>query len=443
MSGGARRLARALAIFVGAVVLCGADCGPRTERPNVLVLVMDTTRADRCSFLGYESPTTPNLSRLAAESVRFTDAWSPSSWTFPAHAALFTGRRPFRLGVGRARMRPLAAGETTLAEALRDAGWSTGLFTCNGWLAPYAGLTQGFERVDPLYLTAAAGAARLAHRRAIDWMLERRSEGRRFFACINDVEPHSPWNPPADVAARFIPRGTPSALTDAARALLFPRTMLMQLGLEPLDSDLRSAVSALYDGEIATLDAEIGTLIDEMRRQGLLETTLVVVLGDHGEGLGDHGLLEHGLLLHRELLHVPLLVRPPGGTEARAVDAVVRLEDVFPTVLGACAVRVPDGTDGLPLLGTGAAAPSGRVALAAERFRLDLIEAIERATSVSTAAPLRTARRSIYDGRHHLIADDHGRVELYDVKADPAERSDLSAARPDLVEVLRAQLDPE
>ncbi|MCE9634873.1 MAG: sulfatase [Planctomycetes bacterium] len=404
---------------------------------------MDTTRADRCSFLGYAKPTTPALDAFAKECVVFTDAWSSGPWTIPAHAALFTGRRPVRLGVVKPWTMPLPESAATLAETLAGAGWKTGLFTCNAWIAPHVGLAQGFQKFDPVYLDAAGPSAHVAHDRALAWMVGRKSEAQPFFAFINDVDPHAPWNPPAKFAQQFLPPGTAPAEEADARTLIPPRTTLMYLGLEPFPESLRATVSGLYDAEIASLDSEIGRLFDGMRAAGLFENTMVIVLGDHGEGLADHGWLEHGILLHRELLHIPLLVRPVGGTLRREVSDVVRIEDVFPTVLDACGVPIPDGLDAQPILGTAADAPKGRVARANERIRLDYVEAVEKARSVTAAVPLRVARRSVYDGRHHLIADDKGRTELYDVKADPVEKHDLSAAQPDVVAALRLLLDPE
>lgn len=416
----------------------GARCRSRGERsgPDVLLLVMDTARADRCSFLGYGRPTTPRLAELAKESVVFTDAWSPSPWTFPAHAALFTGRTPERLGIVAPWPPVLSKEETTLAEVLGAAGWSTACFTNNGWLAPHTRLTQGFDVVDPVYLSPGGESAREAHSHALEWMAERRRAGRPFFAFVNDVEPHAPYDPPRAFAERFLAPNTPPAVVEEARGVRYPRSVLDHLGRETVRADVRAAASDLYDAEIAQLDAAIGELLDGMRREGLLDGTLVVIAGDHGEGLWDHGWMEHGTLLHRELLRVPLLIRLPRDPAGRVVGDVVRLQDVFPTIARVCGVAPPSPMDAYDLLGDTA----GRTATAAERTRHDIAEATERAAGAEAASTFRVTRRSVYDGRHHLIVDDRGGAQVFDVTEDPGERRDLAPERPDLVESLRAKL---
>jgi arylsulfatase A-like enzyme len=414
-----------------------SGCGP--DGPDVLVLVMDTARADRCSFLGYERPTTPHLERLATESVVFSDAWSPSPWTPVAHAALFTGRRPDRLDMLGPRLRPPPEEVRTLAEVLSDAGWDTACFTGNPWISEPIGLTRGFDEVAPVYEAPVADAERTgeSHRRALDWMKARRRAGDRFFAFVNDVDPHATWDPPEEFTRKFVDPSLDRFVVDSARRLQMPRTAAMSVDPDPIPDDVRRAVSGLYDAEIAHLDARIGELIDGMRSAGLLDDTLVVIVGDHGEGLGDHDWLEHGAFLHRELLRVPLLVRPPGGCEARRVGDVVRLEDVFSTVLDVCRVAAPCGTDGISVLGE----LPGRVAIATERVPDDLNEPPPGAESHEAVKRIGARRRSIYDGRHHLIVDTLGSTELYDVTTDPEELHDRAAARPAVVRELRAQLD--
>jgi arylsulfatase A-like enzyme len=200
---------------------------------------------------------------------------------------------------------------------------------------------------------------------------------------------------------------------------------------------LRQVLSDLYDAEVAHLDDEIGRLLGGMREAGLLEKTLIVIVGDHGEGLTDHGWMEHGSFLHRELLRVPLLVRPPGGCPPRVVTDLVRIQDAFPTILEACSVAVPEGIDGRSLTGETA----GRTLIGAERTRRDVVEAVERAVSREAAAPLRIGRRTLYDGKHHLLVADDGKVELYAPAEDPGETRDLSGSMPELVAKLREALD--
>lgn len=409
---------------------------PTSAPPDVLVLMLDTVRADRCSFVGYERPTTPHLEALARESVVFTDAWSPSSWTLPAHVALFTGRHPEPLGAVGPTQRPVPKDVPTLASLLAGRGFATGCFTGNPWIAEHDGLSRGFELVVRVYDDADGPTARAAHTRALQWMQARRRDRTPFFAFINDVETHIPRAPPETFEQRFLAQGTDPAIRNSARSLIHPRSALMGLGLEPTDPALLRAVSDLYDAELAHLDDEVGRLVRGMRDAGLLDGTLVVVLSDHGEGLGDHVWLEHGAFVHRELLRVPLLVRPPHGGPPRTVSDVVRVEDVFAEVLAQCGVALPPGATALPLLGD----TSGRVALASERAPEIVGERMEEMRGPASAAILRTWRRSAYDGRFHLIVDDRGGLELFDVRDDPRETRNVAAAHPDIVAALRAKI---
>jgi arylsulfatase A-like enzyme len=399
---------------------------------------MDTTRADRCSVTGYGRRTTPRLEEFARDAVVFDDAWSPAPWTAPAHAALFTGRLPRSLGILHTGVPVLPPDAATLAGLLGAQGWATGCFTANAWISKATGLTRGFERVDSFFTKPEPPSASETHARALDFMRAQRRAGKRFFAFVNDVEPHAPYDPPEDVAKDLVDPALPAAVVADARTVVAHRSFRISFGGEPVRPETLRALSDLYDGDVALLDREVGALLDAMRAEGLLDRTLVIVAGDHGEGLGTHGWVDHGLLLHREMLRVPLVVRPPGGVAGgRRVKEVVRLEDVFPTVLAACGVAAPRAVDGRALLGDVA----GRVAVAAEIPRRELLVQISKALDAPAPAVARAARRSLYDGRHHLVVDDAGGVELYDVAADPLETRNLAAGAPDLVGRLRAQLD--
>lgn len=436
---GSRRLARAAAwgaaALVCALLAWHAASPPRAR--NVLVLVMDTARADRCSFLGYARPTTPHLEALARESVVFEDAWSPSPWTLPSHAALFTGREPWDVGLSGRDLVPLPTDVPSLADLLRASGRATLCVTANAWISPSTGLTRGFDRYVPTSRSAFPGTARENHDVAFRWMAEQHAADRPFLAFVNDVEPHTPYAPPDDVARRFLSADLPAAVVQSARTVHLRRSLAISLGLEPLSEDLRRAVSDLYDAELATLDAEIGRLVDRMRTGGFLDDTLVVIVGDHGEGLGDHGWIEHGVRVDRELLRVPLLVRFPRAREAgRRVREVVRLADVLGTILEETGVEARDGAVRTTLLrGLG-----GRVALGRERPFDEVVENARQVTSEGAVAPMLRVRRSAYDGRFHLLDEEGAPPRLYDVAEDPGETRDLAGERPADRERLRALL---
>ena len=410
------------------VALLAANCG-RPSRPNVLLLVMDTTRADRCSVTGYGRPTTPCLEDFARDAVVFDDAWTPGGWTGPAHATLFTGLRPERHGFTVGDRSYLDTRAPTLAETLRGAGWDTACFTNNEFVSPAFGLVRGFSAFEPLYAREDRPRpwARETHERAAGWAEATHRAGRPFLLFVNDMEPHFPFQPPPEDWARF--RRNPAEAVDLAdvNGRMRRDAIPYSLGRAEVPAPVLNAVSDLYDTEIAVMDREIGALLDRLRATGLLDETIVVVVGDHGESLGEHHLLGHGYDLHRTIAHVPLIVRYPGAFDGGRVEhAVVRLEDVPATILELCGVDAPQGIDGVPLtrdLG-------GRVALTDQPANDGVRSFLEEKVPGADGSRLAAGTASVYDGAFHLLAYTDGRRELYDVRRDPLERDDLALRDP-------------
>ena len=424
-----RRAASLTALLLAAN--CGGAPAPAGP-PNVVLVVMDTTRADRCSFEGYARPTTPRLAELARSGVTFRDAWSPCCWTAPSHGSLFTGLRPEHHGLTEGVRPFLDAVTPTLATWFKGAGWRTGCFSNNQIVSPEYGLTQGFDKVEPMYTDPrrAYPFAGETHRRALDWALSKQAVGKPFFLFINDMEPHLPYAPPREVAARFV-QGSPSAdELESARIFNYPWSVGYTLGRTEVPPRRLALLGDLYDAEIATLDAELGKLFDGLQAAGVLDHTVVVVCADHGENLGEHKRLGHLLSMHRTTLHVPLFVRYPGKFDGgRTVQDVVRLEDVAPTLLDICGLPVPKELDGVTL--TRDLAHRTARGLFGEQARA--IPEMQIAFPGADLSVFKTSIRSLYDGRFHFILDSTGHAELYDVGADPAESRDLApAGGPDL-----------
>lgn len=411
--------------------LAALGCEPATSvtvaprSPNVVIVVMDTARGDRCSVNGYDRPTTPNLARVAAEGVVYRDAWSPAGWTGPAHASLFSGLRPPRHGFLGGNRLYLDDQATTLAEHLRAAGYNTASFTNNNFITPAYGLTQGFEHVVLAFANRELGELRApwTHTNAAEWAVAKHHAGKPFFLFVNDMEPHVPYVPPEAIARRFLSTGLTAVDVSAGRAWGALDSIGYTFGLRPVRPSLLRAISDLYDGEIATLDAALPLLLQPLADAGALDDTIVVVASDHGESLGEHRLLDHKWSLHRAVLHVPLVIRyPPRIHPGQVVDDVVRLEDIMPTVLELAGLKVPVGLDGESLLG----ATAGRIA------RADFGTTLHYEKEMGTAFPhadltrLGVSIRSVYDGRHHYIRYSDGGEELYDVVADPGESHDLA-----------------
>ncbi len=417
-----------------------AGDAPAAARPlSVVVVVLDTTRADRCAPWDAGCTTSPRLAALAQESVTYREAWSPAGWTGPAHAALFTGLRPPRNGFLESRRSMLPRSANTLAEVLQDAGRSTGCFTGNPVVCEELGLLQGFSHAPRLVTNPALPSAPAVHAAALEFAAASRAAGRPFFVFVNDFEPHITYDPPPGAADAFVPAAADAATLRAARAFDHEDAMRHTLGITPADPRVLELLPALYAGEVAGADAQLGVFVDALRARGLLDDTLLIVCSDHGENLGEHGLWEHRFSMHRTICHVPLLVRFPDARDAgRVVDDVVRLEDVFPTVLEACGLPLPAGLDGASLLKP----LGGRIALGAYGPNTALLAGLRQDVSGVDETVFHLELRTAFDGRHHLIAERAGRTQLFDVAADPDELHDVAAELPEVVARLRALLDP-
>jgi arylsulfatase A-like enzyme len=343
---------------------------PPAHSPNVLVIVLDTVRADRLSLYGYERPTTPNLERLARRGIRFDRARATAPWTLASHASLFTGRWPAELVVE--WMTPLRGSPPMLAEYLGARGYATAGFVANVlYCSQNSGLARGFthyedyilERLAPLRtaglverITTAIGKvitvfdmvplyplwelenrwfvidqrkdAASIHRAFLGWLSERREPARPFFAFLNLLDAHAPYKLPPGVPHHF---ATDSPTPDAYRAVY---ELWQDLDKSRLPRPWITLARDSYDDCLGYIDEQLGLLFDELRRRGVLDQTLIVVTSDHGEGLGEHGLFDHGESLYRTEIRVPLVIVPPSGRNAPAiVGETASLRDLPATIV--------------------------------------------------------------------------------------------------------------
>jgi arylsulfatase A-like enzyme len=364
------------------------DLAGRAVPLNVVVITLDTTRADRLSVYGYMDASMPALERLAREGVVFDQATSVAPLTLPAHASLFTGLFPPGHGVHDNAGQALDAAHTTLAEMLRTQGFRTGASVGSAVLHADRGLTQGFESYRSGLSLDRTGKESRQRRAdevvddAIRWLDD---VGRdRFFLWLHLYDPHLPYEPP-----------------------------------EPF----RSMYTDAYVGEIAFADAQVGRVLNALERQGRLENTIVVIAGDHGESLGEHGERDHGIFVYESTLRVPLIVRVPGGPRGRVAE-VVRLVDVMPTLLDLLSVSAPQ-MDGVTLAGL----MDGRVRhLGLEAYSESMYP--ER----FGWSPLRALR----EDRFKVI--EAPRPELYDLERDPFETRNLYEERRPLADALLRRL---
>lgn len=418
-------------------LLALAACGGGRP-PNLLLVVLDTARADAVSAAGAVPGATPVLDRLASEGVVYSRARSTSAWTVPAHGSLFTGLFPSRHGAHHEH--PLLGNEqATLAELLAPTHDTAG-FSENPHIGFAKGFAQGFGRFEETWRRQ-SGPADVAptDERALAWLAARQGS-RPFFLFVNFMAPHLPYAPPAPWQERFLPpEATPETVERLRRFDEWGARLVMTGRLQLAPAEL-AVLRALYQAEVAFADARLGRLVEALEAAGELDRTLVVVVGDHGENIGDHGLMEHQFCLYDSLLRVPLVLRLPGvfaGGERRQVP--VQLTDLVPTVfdvVGRAAAGRP-AVEGTSLL---AGPPPQRPQIAeymrpeAQRWRF------ERVAPEFDFAPFGRRLAAVVVGERKLIAGEDGRRELYDLAADPRESHDLAGGEPETVERLAALL---
>jgi arylsulfatase A-like enzyme/lipopolysaccharide biosynthesis regulator YciM len=358
-------------------------CGIEPSRLNVILITIDTLRADRLSCYGSTRVETPNLDRLASEGVRFDNAASTVPFTLPAHSSIMTGSYPPSHGVRENVGYFLEEGTPTIARSLKAGGRSTGGFVSAFVLDSKWGIGQGFDRffddfdlkemeTANLSTVQRPGGETIAE--AVRW-LDAGDQSSPFFLWLHLYDPHDPYTPPEPYKSRY--DGRP------------------------------------YDGEVAYTDALVGEFRQALEARDLFDRALVVVTGDHGEGLGDHGERFHGFFVYESTIHVPLIVRFPNAAGAgRVVDGVVSHVDLYPTILDAVRLPVPERVHGISLL--------------------PMIEGREggadRGVYSESFYPLLhygwSPLRAFRSGRYKLI--DAPRRELYDLVDDRAEATNLA-----------------
>ena len=391
------RVARASLAAVALLGLLAGSCSKERARPTfpdapVILISIDTLRADRLPLYGYTGIRTPFLDSFAKDAWLFENAYSPCPMTLPAHTTMLTGMLPPEHGVrnnigfafdGKAHV--------SLPRLLKERGYATGAAVSSYVLRNETGLGALFDFYEDSFDTT-PGIQSVNYQRSGDktaafaepWIGEH--AGKPFFFLFHIYEPHVPYDPP-----------------------------------EPF----RSQYGLTYDGEVATADAIVGQFLDTLRTLGVYDRAIVIVTADHGEGLGEHGEQQHSIFLYREAIKVPLLLKLPGSSGAgRRVAAPVQLSDILPTVTAALGLPTPKDVSGTSLFEAGATGAAGRVIYGETLFpRLQLGW---------------SDLHSALDARYHYI---HGpRPELYDMVADPREEHDLAKSDPGTVSRLAREL---
>jgi choline-sulfatase len=387
-------IAAIVAVAAAAAALAGwrltRPAARATVRGPVILISIDTLRADHLPVYGYAGVRTPAIDALAAASTIFDHAYTHATQTLPAHASILTGALPFETGVRDNIGFSLKEGQWTLPAALKAQGWATGGFVSAYVLRGATKIDQGFDVYDsnlpaassetPLGQVQRNGADTVAA--AIKWFDARTSD--RVFLFVHLYEPHRPYTPPA-----------------------------------------RFSSYAPYDGEIAYADEIVGQLLDHLRAANLFDQSTIVLLSDHGEGLGDHGEEEHGMFLYDSTTHVPLIIKMPGQKRSRRIAAPVQHIDIAPTILAAVGAPVPASLHGRNLAAAidgGALAPVGVYAEAMlPRYHFGWSELY-----------------SLTDDRYKYIRAP--RDELYDLQTDAREETSIAGSRPQVRDAMHAAL---
>lgn len=393
--------------------LAGCAQPEQSVPPNIILISIDTLRADRLGAYGFPAETSPTLDRLAELGVRFDNAISQSSWTLPAHMSLFTS---LRVSTHQVVNEQTALGETaeTLASALSSAGYQTAGFASWVYLSPKFGFGRGFEKYVFI-----PGNARAVAQAALDWHSE--SATAPYFLFLHFFDPHTDLEPPAPYDTLFT--ADYSGPVDGTYDQIHPQILGANETVPPIDPTDRDHLDGLYQGEIRFVDDEIGRMLTEIDTRFALADSLVVVVSDHGEELGDHGSLEgHGWTLYEEILRVPMIwTFPDLSHRGMVVSQPVALIDVAPTILDAVGLPIPDRFQGRSLLGL--LEPSGAktktppvIADSAGRFGI-----YKRAVRGPRYKLIETQDTGLNELGFPIRAG----YELYDLLEDPGEQVDL------------------
>jgi len=426
-----RRLCGVLAVALVLAAPTGCSRAPgAAAKPNIVLIVIDTLRADHVGSYGYQKPVTPRLDEFAARGTRFGLARAPSSWTLPSVASIHTGRYPAEHGAERMAL-ALSDKQVTLAKMLGAAGYETAGFSANAnVVTPDSGFSQGFGRFDVLEQRGPQSGpdpvwagnvkrppgpdatADVLTDAALAWLASRSAPNRPYFLYVHYFDPHASYSPPVAYAEKFGVHAD-----DPLRGPAQPLVMYKKV----LTAQELATLQALYDAEIAFTDHEIGRLLDGLGF-GHTRDTLFVVTSDHGEEFEDHGRMQHAKTLYEEMLRVPLFVAGLDLPAGRVVDAPVSLVSVFPTIGEIARAELPPGLPGRSLV------PVLRGAAPA----FDLMFA---------DLPAGMAHRSaVVDGSWKLLLDHGFMPVLYDLASDPAESTPRNESEPARVAALQKVL---
>jgi len=390
---------------------------PAKPASNVVLITIDTLRADHVGCYGYKQIKTPNIDGLAAEGTRFDRAFAVVPVTLPSHSSILTGAYPMLSGMHDFSGNKLSPLQPTLASVLKQAGYQTGAVIAAAVLDSRFGLNQGFDfyydhfefsRLDEANLDEMQRPGNVVADVALDWLEKEwlkdglaKNPQKKFFLWMHLYDPHLPYHLPEPYANEY-----------AARP---------------------------YDGEIAFADEQVGRLLRFLKEKGIYQNTVIVLCGDHGESLGEHGEKTHGFFIYNATMHVPLIIklpenRLPGNGTGRAVGDPVSLVDLMPTILGAVGVEIPSQVQGRSLLSELRSEHDDRE----PDDKSDRDRVLYGETFLPRIHFNWSELRGSENTKYHFI--DAPRPELYDLVKDPGEVHNLFTDKSAVAEEMRAKL---
>jgi arylsulfatase A-like enzyme len=402
-------------------------CGKKrrgVKPSNVIMISIDTLRADHLGCYMYHRPTSPVLDEFASQGLLFENAATPCPWTLPAHASLLTGLYPSRHGA-RTRKNRLPDGVVTLAEVLRQHGFSTAGVVNSHWLSKKNGLHQGFD--DFIYVEEYPGMIRSpkVEYDGLNWLSEH--SGKPFLLFLHYYDIHSDYCSLPHYEKQFV--RPYNGIADGSTTQLYD----FRYGqLSPNQTDIEHLID-LYDASIRQMDDGLGRLFRLIEQKGLFNNTLVIVTSDHGEEFMEHGGVLHGRTYFQEIMHVPLVMRGPGLPQGQRVKEIVSLIDVIPTILALVGIAKPaslDGIDLYPLWQKSGVKPSLRLLFG----EADWNNLVDNETVDDIKRAVRQQRYKLHYDR--VLKE----VELYDIVVDPGEKTNVASRHVGIVDSLFGSL---
>ena len=443
-----------------AVIRSSRTLAPKVGQPNVILITMDTVRADHLSLYGYERDTTPNLEKFAEEATLYTHAIASSDMTLSTHASIFTGLYARQHGARKVLPlqpsgRPLRSKFQTLAKMLSEKGCSTmGVVANYGYLSLHFGLDQGFEyyhilkpipfitQTEEYYLREGISnilrwsnfysdpgyrplKAKVINREIFALLKKAKEEDKRFFLFINYMDAHTPYLPPHPFDTLYPGKDEAFSWDD------YPtfKKGVMALKRKITQKEHRHLVSQ-YDGGIASLDFHLGKLIARLKELGLYENSLIIITSDHGEVFGERDLIEHGVSVYQDQVHIPLVIKYPNIRQKAVADEVVSSVDLFSTIVDILGYDIPKDVQGHSLL-------KGEPG----KSKIVISESFPYGHMLNWHPRFNRVERAIFSWPYKFISSTAGKRELYDLSKDPDEEENLYKKDDGVSKELELKLD--